>query len=72
MDMSPPSPPQRGISSGTQKTVMLEPHLKRAEDAVHCDEVHLHHSPLLLAQVALDLVQHAAHTRDTMKTPGCL
>lgn len=49
---------------------MLEPHLKRAEDAMHCDKVHLHHRPLLLAQVALDLVQHTAQTRDTMKDPG--
>lgn len=51
---------------------MLEPHLKGAEDTVHCDEVHLHNRPLLLAQVALDLVQHTAQTQDTMKDPGLL
>ena len=35
-------------------------YLKRAQDAVHGDKVHLHHDPLLFAQVALDLVQHTA------------
>ena len=40
--------------------VLHLPHLKRAQDAMHCDEVHLHYSPLLLAQIALDLVQHTA------------
>lgn len=27
---------------------------------MHCHEVHLHDSPLLLAQIAFDFVQHAA------------
>ncbi len=36
-------------------------YLERAKDAVHGDKVQLHDSPLFLAQVALDLVQCAAH-----------
>ena len=34
---------------------------------MHGDEAQLHHCPLLLAKVALDLVQHTAHTLYTMR-----
>ena len=37
-------------------------YLERAKDAVHGDKVQLHDSPLFLTQIALDLVQCAAHT----------
>ena len=50
-------------SDRTSKTLSaaVRAYLERAEDAVHGDKVQLHHSPLFLAQVALDLVQSAAH-----------
>lgn len=35
-------------------------HLQRAENAIHDSEGNLHQDPLLLAQVALDLVQNTA------------
>ena len=37
-------------------------YLEGAKDAVHGDKVQLHDSPLFLTQIALDLVQCAAHT----------
>jgi hypothetical protein len=40
-------------------------YLERAKDAVHGDKIQLHDSPLFLTQVALDLVQCAAH-KDTV------
>lgn len=46
-------------------TAAARTYLERAKDAVHGDKVQLHDSSLFFAQVALDLVQCAAH-KDSM------
>ena len=40
------------------------PDLNGAEDLVHCQEVELHDSGLLLAQIVLDAVEHPAAQKD--------
>ena len=42
-------------------SIAARTYLERAKNAVHGDKIQLHNSPLFVTQVALDLVQSAAH-----------